>query len=136
MTNVFDRAYNKVQEAKKAYNAATTDNENNEARALYKEAGAKIEALGEIAIRIYREYENSMENGNKLLDLSGVIWERDVKCLISCLRDNGIEQFTFSSIWSEAVKIAWLFQQNGCTLEGLIEINDHSEKIPAYLFRV
>lgn len=132
MTNVFDRAY----KAKKAYNAATTEAEKAEARALYKAAGAEVTALGEIAIRIYREYENSMENGNKLLDLSGVIWERDVKCLISCLRDNGIEQFTFSATWTEAVKTAWLFQQNGCTLEGLIEINDHGEKIPAYLFMV
>jgi hypothetical protein len=42
------------------------------------------------------------------------------------------------------VKTAWLFQENGCTLESLIQINDgfkdfktgEKTKIPAYLFKV
>lgn len=144
MTNVFEEAYIKAQEAKKAFNAATTDNEKNEARALYKEAGAKIEALGEIACRIYREYEKSKDSGNEHLDISEVVWDKDVKSLISTMRENGIEHFTFSSTWSGAVETAWLFQQNGCKLEGLIEINSHftkwdsdeHEKAHGYLFRV
>lgn len=59
-------------------------------------------------------------------------------------KDNGIEYFTFSSTWSSAVKIAWLFKQNGCSLEGLIEINENIDdfetgkmrKTPAYLFKL
>ena len=142
--NIFEETYNRVQLAKKAFNAATTEAEKAEARALYKAAGAEVTALGEIACRIYREYETSKDSGNEHLDISEVVWDKDVERLIACLRENGIEHFTFSSTWSSAVETAWLFQQNGCTLEGLIEINSHftkwdsdeHEKAHGYLFRV
>ena len=60
------------------------------------------------------------------------------------MRENGIERFTFSSGWTDAVETAWLFQKAGCVLEGLVEINkcnltpftDECEKIHGYLFRV
>ena len=73
-----------------------------------------------------------------------MVWDKDVECLIACMRDNGIDHFTFSSGWSSAVETAWLFQQNGCTLEGLIEINSRhkhfftgeQEKAHGYLFRL
>lgn len=142
--NIFEETYNRVQLAKKAFDTATTEAEKAEARALYKTAGAEITALGEIACRIYREYETSRDSGNDYLDISEAVWDKDVESLITCLRDNGIEHFTFSSKWGSAVETAWLFQQNGCTLEGLIEINSHftkwdsdeHEKAHGYLFRV
>lgn len=143
--NIFEDTYNKVQLAKKAFSAATTtEAEKAEARALYEVAGAEVTALGEIACLIYREYENSKDSGNEYLDISEVVVDKDVKSLIICLRENGIKHFTFSSTWGSAVETAWLFQQNGCTLEGLIEINSHftnwdsdeHEKVHGYLFRV
>lgn len=142
--NIFEETYNKVQLAKKVFDTATTEAEKAEARALYKTARAEITALGEIACRIYREYETSRDSGNDYLDISEAVWDKDVESLITCLRDNGIEHFTFSSKWGSAVETAWLFQQNGCTLEGLIEINSHftkwdsdeHEKAHGYLFRV
>lgn len=78
------------------------------------------------------------------LDFNDVIWDNEVQSIIKTLRDNGIEKFTFSSTWSGAVKTAWLFTQNGCTLEGLTEINEGYEdfitgkmkKTPAYLFKL
>lgn len=142
--NIFEETYNKVKLAKKAFDTATTETEKAEARVLYKTAGAEITTLGEIACRIYREYETSRDSGNDYLDISEAVWDKDVESLIKCLRDNGIEHFTFSSTLSSAVETAWLFQQNGCTLEGLIEINsrftkwnsDEHEKAHGYLFRV
>ena len=64
--------------------------------------------------------------------------------LIENLRNLGIEHFTFSSTWSSAVETAWLFKENGCELEGLVQINsrytsfrkNEYEKAAAYLFRV
>lgn len=55
-----------------------------------------------------------------------------------------IEAFTFSPSWTQALESAWLFTQNGCTLEGMVEINDRCkvilsdehEKRHALMFRV
>ena len=82
-----------------------------------------LEELGNTAGRLWREYEISRDNGNELLDINEVVWEKDAESLISCMREIGIGQFTFSSTWSSAVETAWLFKQNGCELEGLVEIN-------------
>ena len=103
----------------------------------------KIEALGGTACRIWREYETARENGNDRLDISEVVWDKDVESLISCMRENGIREFTFSSGWSSAVETAWLFTQNGCELGGMVEINgsmkcfeEEHEKKHGYLFRI
>ena len=60
------------------------------------------------------------------------------------MREYGIEAFAFSSSWTQALESAWLFTQNGCTLEGMVEINDRCkailsdeyEKRHALMFRV
>jgi hypothetical protein len=64
--------------------------------------------------------------------------------MIESLKALGIEKFTFSSTWSSSVEVAWLFTQNGCTLEGLVEINgkckqtfsDDFEKAHGFLFSI
>ena len=89
-------------------------------------------------------YEKARENQNMYIDFNEVIWDNEIQSIIKILRDNGIEKFTFSSTWTSAVKTAWLFTQNGCTLEGLTEINEGYEdfitgkikKAPAYLFKL
>ena len=86
----------------------------------------------------------AVERGNEHIDLNEVIWDKDVESLIQLLRENGVEYFTFSSTWSSAVEIAWLFTQNGCTLEGLVEVNSpytntftgEREKAHGYLFAI
>ena len=144
MMNIFEKTYAQVQEAHKAYDAATDEAGKEAARTLYHEATAAIEALGSTACRIWREYEVARDSGNIYLDISEVVWDKDVEALISCMRDNGIDHFTFSSGWSSAVETAWLLQKKGCRLEGLIEINSRHkdlftgerEKAHGYLFRI
>lgn len=141
--NIFETAYTQMQELKKAYDAATDEAGKEKARAGYRTLLEGIERLGAAACRIWREYETSRENGNVCLDISEVVWEKDVESLISCMRENGISEFTFSSGWSSAVETAWLFMQNGCELCGLVEVNGsmnhfagEHEKKHGYLFRV
>ena len=94
--------------------------------------------------RLPAAFTASTKTGNEHLDISEVVWDKDVESLINCLRENGIERFTFSSTWSSAVETAWLFQKAGCTLSGLIEINsqhkafmsDEYEKAHGYLFSI
>ena len=72
------------------------------------------------------------------------ITDEEVSELVARMKDYGIEAFTFSSTWSSAVETAWLFQQAGCTLAGLVEINsqykafmsNEYEKVHGYLFKL
>lgn len=141
--NIFETTYAQMQELKKAYEAAGDEAGKEKVRAGHRALMEGIEGLGAAACRIWREYENARENGNARLDISDVVWEKDVESLISCMRENGISEFTFSSGWSSAVETAWLFTQNGCELAGLIEVNGsmnyfagEHEKKHGYLFRV
>ena len=103
-----------------------------------------INARGEDYARMFQRYKEARERGNEYIDLNDVIWDNQVEGLIETFRRLGIEKFTFSSGWSDAVKTAWLFLENGCTPEGMTEINtgykpfmaSEYEKAPAWIFKV
>ena len=144
MMNIFEETYSGIQEAKKAYAAATNTAEQDAARAIYKQATVKLDSLSSTEKRIWSAYETAMDCGNEYLDLNDTIRDDAVEGLVACMKECGIEAFTFSSTWSSAVETAWLFQKAGCTLAGLIEINsqhkafmsDEYEKAHGYLFKL
>lgn len=144
MMNIFEEAYRGIQEAKRAYAAATNTAEQDAARAIYKQATAKLDGLSSIEQRIWNAYETAKDCGNEYIDLNDTIRDDTVEGLVACMKEYGIEAFTFSSTWSSAVETAWLFQKAGCTLAGLIEINsphkafmsDDYEKVHGYLFKL
>ena len=147
MKNTFEAAYQQELKIRNAYDeaeAAGSEEGKEAARAAIHELWDSIEAKGKAYNRIYREYKNSRDKENDHLDLNDVIWDRDVESLITCIRENGIERFTFSSSWSSAIETAWLFQENGCKLESLIQSNGDEDtwnegqykKAPAYLFSI
>mgnify|MGYP000317411646 FL=1 len=128
------------REAEKAGNTAGQE----AARNAYHEMEEQIAGKGNPYARIYRLYSEAQERGNAYIDLNDTIWDYQVPALIRNRREYGIEKFTFSSTWSSAVETAWLFTQNGCRLEGLVEINgrhkafmsDEYEKAHGYLFSI
>ena len=145
--NIFAETYAQAQELKAQYNAAKeAGNEAGvqAARDAYNALMEDIGAAGDNSIRIYRLYEEARDCGNEYIDFHEVIWDKDVAGMIAALRENGISHFTFSSGWSGAVDTAWLFTQNGCRLEGLVEINsqhkafgsEEYEKLHGYLFSI
>ncbi len=144
MMNIFEEAYRGIQEAKKAYTAAANTAEQDAARALYKQATATLDGLSNTEQRIWNAYETAKDCGNEYIDLNDTIRDDAVEDLVACMKEYGIEAFTFSSTWSGAVETAWLFQKAGCTLAGLIEINsqqkafmsDEYEKAHGYLFKL
>ena len=144
MMNIFEETYKGIQEAKKAYAAATNEAQQDAARAIYKQATAKLDGLSNIEKRIWSAYETAKDCGNEYLDLNDTIRDDTVEDLVACMKECGIEAFTFSSTWSSAVETAWLFQKAGCILAGLIEINsqhkafmsDEYEKAHGYLFKL
>lgn len=144
MMNIFEEAYRGIQDAKKAYAVATSEAEQDAARAIYKQATAKLDGLSSTEKRIWSAYETASDCGNEYLDLNDTIRDDEVEGLVACMKEYGIQAFTFSSTWSSAVETAWLFQKAGCTLAGLIEINsqhkafmsDEYEKAHGYLFKL
>ena len=147
MNNTLAQDYAREQEIRRQYDAADAQgsSEGKEAaRAAYKALTDSIAAKGEAYAKVYRLYSGAQERGNAYIDLNEVIWDEKVKETIDALRENGISHFTFSSGWSSAVETAWLFTQNGCQLEGLVEINsphkafgsEEYEKAHGYLFSI
>lgn len=113
-----------------------------EARDKMQKHMAKIEEKGDAYAFVYRLYREMKECGNEHIDLHDAI--HDELKVLGMLKECGIKSFTFSSGWSSAVETAWIFQQNGCRLEGLIELNGTAkdwrtgehEKVHGYLFRI
>ena len=147
MMNTFAAEYEQELKIRAEYEAAKeagSEEGKEAAREAIHRLWDSIGAKGNAYTRIYRDYKDAREKGNTYIDFHDVIWDKDAPDLIACMRENGIEHFTFSSGWSSAVETAWIFKENGCQLEDLIQINgdrrsfgeEGYEKAPAYLFRI
>ena len=144
MKNIFEETYKGIQEAKKAYDEATNKEGQEAARAIYRKATEGLDRLSKMEMKIWNYYEATKDCGNEYIDINDIIYDSEVETLVACMKECGIEAFTFSSTWSSAVETAWLFQKAGCTLAGLIEINsqyktfgtDEYETAHGYLFKV
>ena len=147
MKNTFKEYYEKELQIRADYDAAKeagSEEGQEAARAAINELWASIDEKGAVYTRIYRDYKDSMDKGNAYIDFHDVIWDKDVESLVTCMRENGIDRFTFSSGWSSAVETAWLFTENGCHLVGITQINgsrnffkeEEYDKAPAYIFSI
>ena len=147
MLELMKKYYEQVQVLKKVYDAA--DERKDEAgkiaaREQYHQWKDTVIAEGEDFWRVFQMYEDARDRGNEYIDLHDVIWDKNVPTTIDRLRKAGVKTFTFSSTWSSAVETAWLFVQNGCKLEGLVQINgtcqafmsEEYERVPAYVFSI
>lgn len=147
MTNTFAAIYARHQEIKAQYEeakAAGSEEGIAQARSDHRALMDSAEATGKAFARIYRMYEDAMDVGNNYIDLSDIHEYQNEAETIACFREYGVEAFTFSSGWSSAVDSAWAFTQNGCILQGMVEINTNYpnlegegyEKRHAFLFKV
>jgi hypothetical protein len=123
MTNIFEETYEAMEEAKKAYAAATTDESKEAAEKAYGEAKDRMADKGDIAWMIWRAYEHSRENENSILNFDDIIWDRDVEAITASLKENGIREFTYSCRATDAVETLWLFKEAGCTIGEMVEVN-------------
>ena len=123
MNNIFEETYNRIQSAKKAYKAAIIAEERDAARDTAKAAEDRIDELGDIAWKIWRAYEKSRDNENEILDFDDIIWDRDVEALVVCMKENGIEVFTYSCMATNVIETLWLFKEAGCTIGEMVEVN-------------
>ncbi len=139
--NTFAEDYRTFKTYEAEYEAAENEDGKEAARKKVREL---YDGMDDEYYRMFTSYKDAKDRGNEYIDISDNIWDENVKGLIDNLREYGIDHFTFSSGWSSAVDTAWLFLQNGCVLEGLVEINsqyksfgsDEYDKAHGYLFKV
>ncbi len=146
MKHTLEQVYTREAELERAYEAAKVagdeagmEKARKEYQAMEKEVLETEDSDFGFAFRLYKQMK---ECGNEYIDLSIAI--HDEVGVLQTLRKYGFEHFTFSSGWSSAVESAWIFQQNGCRLLGLIELNSihkdwttgEREKVHGYLFSI
>ena len=146
MKHTLEQVYTREAQLERAYSAAKTASDEvgmKKARDSYHEMEDEILKTEDDDFGFaYRLYKQMKECGNEYIDLSIAI--HDEIGTLQILKKYGFEHFTFSSGWSSAVESAWIFQQNGCRLEGLIELNSihkdwttgEREKVHGYLFSI
>ncbi|MCD8159535.1 MAG: hypothetical protein LUD77_11855 [Clostridiales bacterium] len=103
--NNFEDDYSREQEFCISFGKAE-ENEKTEIGKAHDALWKEITAKGEDYTKLYKLYSETKERENDYIDLSDVVWERDVKPLIESFRKFGISKFTFSSTWSSAVETA------------------------------
>ncbi|MCD7785749.1 MAG: hypothetical protein LUH18_09320 [Oscillospiraceae bacterium] len=128
MDKTLERDYQTYKTYDKEFHMATDEEGKEEARAKVRKLYAEIQSRGTTYCDIFNLYKDAQEKGNKYIDVHDSLYDTDEKDLILGFKRYGIERFTFSSGWSRAVETAWLFIQNGCTLEGMTELHG-SEKL-------
>ena len=144
MTNAFAEDFKKAQELRKAIKEADTEENKKAAQKAYRDFREGLEEKEPAYTRFFRDYQDAQERGNACIDFSECIWEKEIPQMVADLKAYGITEFTLSSTYSGIVKTAWIFQQNGCSLEGMEEIKGHCrdfetgdyEKVPAFKFRI
>ncbi len=139
--NNFEEEYKASKEIEARYDAAEIAEDEEGMETARKEMRKLVEGINAKELgysATYRDYADARDRGNEYIDLNDAIWDEKVPETIERLRHFGIDHFTFSSTWSSAVQTAWLFTENGCSLEGLIQIHgtDPDDKIPAYVFSI
>lgn len=143
MKNTFEQIYEKIYQQAKAFCEAKSDKEKEEARHIVDKTISEIKSLDFYTVHIWYEYKNSKDCGNNRLNLSDIIWEHQISEIVACMKANGVKEFTFSGTYSGALETAWLFQQEGCTMEGMVKVfskytdaNGEHTEVPALLFKI
>ena len=101
----------------------------------------KVPNLREVGINptLFWAYRTLEETGNDNIDFNDVIWEYEIEDIASCLKENGIVEFTISSTFSSLIETLAEFQKHGFQMAGLTEVNarysrvgsDEKARIPA-----
>lgn len=73
---------------------------------------------------VVRAYFYSALADNELINFDDCIFDEDVGGIIGECRKQKIREFTVSSTFSGIVRTIALFIEKGCTLDGMVNVND------------
>ena len=91
----------------------------------------KVPNLREVGINptLFWAYRNLEESGNERIDFNECIWEHEIEDIVTCLKANGIYEFTISSTYSSLIETLAEFQKHGFQMAGLTEVNARYNEI-------
>ena len=90
-------------------------------RAIAEQAGS-LKDYG-INGTMFWAYRKSIDAGNDLIDFDEVIWDEDIEAIATCLKENGITEFTISSTFSSLISTLAAFDRLGFRMDGITEVN-------------
>lgn len=109
------------------YTIAGSDEKKKKVRAEFDELEAKIELQGETFSELYRFYDDSIINGNAMLNIENII-RSDINDFIEEINKNEIKAFTFTSTWSSAVEVIAAFIDAGFRVTGTDRVCTYKTK--------
>lgn len=90
-------------------------------RAIAEQAGS-LKDYG-INSTMFWAYRKSIDAGNDLIDFDEVIWDEDIEAIATCLKENGITEFTISSTFSSLISTLAAFDKYDFKMAGITEVN-------------
>ena len=90
-------------------------------RAIAEQAGS-LKDYG-INSTMFWAYRESIDAGNDLINFHEVIWDEDIETIVTCMKENGITEFTISSTFSSLISTLAAFEKYGFRVAGLTEVN-------------
>ena len=145
MTTLYAEKYAEYQGIMNAYHATEDKDEKERIRQKYRVFKDRIQHGSDAFAKYFWIYADAKKRGNDYIDIHDPVAADKVFEEVRDLKALGFKHFTISSTWSGAIENAWLFNQNGCTLIGMVEINsqyqasyglDGYEKAHALLFSI
>ena len=79
-----------------------------------------------------------------MLDISGIIWEKDIPAKVKAMKEAGISEFTVSDTSCRIAETLAVFEANGAKLQGLTYIDSgwcdfetgEPQMKPAFLMKI
>ena len=92
---------------------------------------------------LFNKYYDAIGRQNHYIDFDNCPSAEETWKLVACMQKLDVLHITISSEWSGLVGDMWEFCRAGCSIEGMVEINDRHpnrhgnyDKKPAFLLRV
>lgn len=92
---------------------------------------------------LFNKYYDAQGRQNQYIDFDNCPSAEEIWEIVACMRKLEVLHITISSEWSDLVGDIWEFCRAGCSIEGMVEINDRYpnrrgdyDKKPAFLLKI
>ena len=124
MKSELEKEYINLQELRQNLQNAHCRNEIEEANLeiakFYKDIASE---KGEIYLILFNAFVHSKRAGYEMINIDNVICSCGVQQFVRVLKDAEIEKFTLSTNSSGVIETAWLIEQYGYSLIGIVEVD-------------
>lgn len=71
---------------------------------------------------VLHAYDATKQTESDTLNFNDIVWDEEVKEIVSDLRRYGLQHFTISSGQSGIIETLWKFEQHGCKVVGMTQV--------------